>query len=184
LKKEGWYQGVAKKEFTRAKLPLKINGDLRQMAGGADSEEDLELQVVTAKADGKQLEGDPNSPVILLGDSHTLVFQAGGDLHAKGAGLFDHLSAKLGFAVDLLGVRGSGVTPARIKLFQRAKQDGELPCRQKGPHLVFRRPRVHRRRRLEGDSRGAVNTAWTSRESLVCITARFILRWVGRAVCV
>jgi SGNH hydrolase-like domain, acetyltransferase AlgX len=123
LKKEGWYQGVAKKEFTRAKLPLKINGDLRQMAGGAGSEEDLDLQVVTAKADGKQLEGDPNSPVILLGDSHTLVFQAGGDLHAKGAGLFDHLSAKLGFAVDLLGVRGSGVTPARIKLFQRAKQD-------------------------------------------------------------
>jgi hypothetical protein len=123
LQKEGWYQGVAKKEFAAIKLPLKINGDLRQMAGGVGTEEDLELQVVTSKADGKQLEGDPNSPVILLGDSHTLVFQAGGDLHAKGAGLFDHLSAKLGFAVDLLGVRGSGVTPARIKLFQRAKQD-------------------------------------------------------------
>lgn len=123
LKKEGWYQGVAKKEFATAKLPLTINGDLRQMAGGAGSEENLELQVVSAKADGKPVESDPNSPVILLGDSHTLVFQAGGDLHAKGAGLFDHLSAKLGFAVDLLGVRGSGVTPARIKLFQRAKQD-------------------------------------------------------------
>ena len=123
LKKEGWYPGVAKKEFATAKLPITINGDLRQMAGGAGSEEELELQVVTAKADGKPLESDPKSPVILLGDSHTLVFQAGGDLHAKGAGLFDHLSAKLGFAVDLLGVRGSGVTPARIKLFQRAKQD-------------------------------------------------------------
>jgi hypothetical protein len=123
LKKEGWYEGVAKKEFAATKLPLKINGDLRQMAGGAGSEEDLELQVVTAKGDGKSVESDPNSPVILLGDSHTLVFQAGGDLHAKGAGLFDHLSAGLGFAVDLLGVRGSGVTPARIKLFQRAKQD-------------------------------------------------------------
>lgn len=123
LKKEGWYQGVAKKEFARAKLPIKINGDLRQMAGGTGAEEDLELQVVSAKADGKPVESDPASPVILLGDSHTLVFQAGGDLHAKGAGLFDHLSAQLGFAVDLLGVRGSGVTPARIKLFQRAKQD-------------------------------------------------------------
>jgi hypothetical protein len=123
LQKEGWYQGVAKKEFAATKLPLKINGDLRQMAGGVGTEEDLELQVVTAKGDGKSVESDPNSPVILLGDSHTLVFQAGGDLHAKGAGLFDHLSAGLGFAVDLLGVRGSGVTPARIKLFQRAKQD-------------------------------------------------------------
>lgn len=123
LKKEPWYKDVAKKEFSFARLPLRLNGDLRQMAGGSGAEEEMELQVVTAADGGGQVESDPRSPVILLGDSHTLVFQAGGDLHAKGAGLFDHLSAKLGFAVDLLGVRGSGVTPARIKLFQRAKQD-------------------------------------------------------------
>ena len=123
IKKEEWYAATEKKNYTKSKRVVTIHGDLNQMAGGTGPEEEVELAVVTGKDDGKQLESDMKSPVILLGDSHTLVFQAGGDLYAKGAGLFDHLSAELGFAVDLLGVRGSGVTPARIKLFQRAKQD-------------------------------------------------------------
>ncbi len=62
------------------------------------------------------LEPDPSSPVILLGDSHTLVFHAGDDMHAEGAGLADQLALELGFAVDLVGVRGSGATAARINL--------------------------------------------------------------------
>lgn len=123
MKKEAWYAGLEKKNYSKSKLMVTIHGDLNQMAGGTGPEEEMELAVVTGKDDGKQVESDMKSPVILLGDSHALVFQAGGDLYAKGAGLFDHLSAELGFAVDLLGVRGSGVTPARIKLFQRAKQD-------------------------------------------------------------
>lgn len=124
IKKEPWYAEVTKKQYLQSPQKVAIRGDLTQMAGGKGPAEELELTVVTAKDDGRQVESDLNSPVILLGDSHALVFQAGGDLHAKGAGLFDHLSAELGFAVDLQGVRGSGVTPARIKLFQRAKQDG------------------------------------------------------------
>ncbi len=124
IKKEPWYADMTKKEYLQSPQKVAIHGDLTQMAGGTGPAEELELTVVTGKDDGRQVESDMKSPVILLGDSHALVFQAGGDLHAKGAGLFDHLSAELGFAVDLLGVRGSGVTPARIKLFQRTKQDG------------------------------------------------------------
>ena len=123
IKKEAWYGEAVKKEYARNPQKVTIRGDLTQMAGGAGPGEELELSLVTGKDNGKQVEPDMQSPVILLGDSHALVFQAGGDLHAKGAGLFDHLSAELGFPVDLLGVRGSGVTPARIKLFQRVKQD-------------------------------------------------------------
>lgn len=123
VKKEAWYPTLGKKPYSQSKLMVTINGDLNQMAGGTGPEEELDLAVVTGKDDGQGVESDAGSPVLLLGDSHVLVFQAGGDLHAKGAGLFDHLSAELGFAVDLLGVRGSGVNPARIKLFQRTKQD-------------------------------------------------------------
>lgn len=123
IRKEAWYGEAGKKEYNRNPQQVTIQGDLTQMAGGSGPAEELELAMVTGRNDGKPVEPDLQSPVILLGDSHALVFQAGGDLHAKGAGLFDHLSAELGFAVDLLGVRGSGVTPARIKLFQRAKQD-------------------------------------------------------------
>lgn len=129
IKKEVWYPEIAKTEFTKTLQTVSIRGDLSQMMESdkesqatVDSEE-LELSIVKAKETNEAVQSDVKSRVILLGDSHTLVFSAGGDLHAKGAGLFDHLSANLGFAVDLLGVRGSGVTPARIKLYQRSKKD-------------------------------------------------------------
>jgi alginate O-acetyltransferase complex protein AlgJ len=53
-----------------------------------------------------------------MGDSHTLIFH---DplLFARGAGLPDHLALRLGLAVDLVGVRGSGATSTRIELLRR-----------------------------------------------------------------
>lgn len=59
------------------------------------------------------------SPVVLLGDSHNLVFHAGADMHAQGAGLPDHLAHQLGFPVDVVAVRGSGATPSRLNLYRR-----------------------------------------------------------------
>lgn len=122
LKKTDWYGAIPKETLRVTEKQITITGDLSRMSGKEQATEQLSLKIVT-RADGSLLTSDPKSPVILLGDSHTLVFQAGGDLHAKGGGLFDLLSAKLGFAVDLLGVRGSGVTPARINLYQRSKKD-------------------------------------------------------------
>ncbi|MGW8192654.1 MAG: alginate O-acetyltransferase AlgX-related protein [Desulforhopalus sp.] len=122
IQEQDWYKAVEKKQYEATSRKVAINGDLGQMSESAVAPEELLLTVITTDS-GEILASDPQSPVILLGDSHTLVFSAGGDLHFKGAGLFDHLSARLGFAVDLLGVRGSGVTPARIKLFQRSKKD-------------------------------------------------------------
>jgi len=40
-------------------------------------------------------------------------------MQARGAGLADHLALKLGFPVDVVGVRGSGATPCRINLLRR-----------------------------------------------------------------
>ena len=122
IKQYDWYDDYDKRELVRTEQPINMRGDLSQMAGGNDTES-ITLQLITDKATGSFLESDEGSPVLLLGDSHTLVFNSGGDLHAKGAGLFDNLSAELGFAVDLLGVRGSGANPARIRLYQRAKKN-------------------------------------------------------------
>lgn len=124
LQQEEWYDSIPKTEYVEAVQKVMIRGDLAQMMGDNELKEELELTVVSLKNGGGAVASDEKSPVILMGDSHTLVFSAGGDLHAKGAGLFDQLSANLGFPVDLLGVRGSGVTPARINLFQRSKKDG------------------------------------------------------------
>ena len=94
-----------------------ITGDL---AGGKGPEE-LPTRVVES-ADGSPME-DKAGTIVLLGDSHTLVFHSGGELHGTGAGLADQLAAELGMPVDVVGVRGSGATPARVNLLRRAKAD-------------------------------------------------------------
>lgn len=94
-----------------------IAGDLADGKGA----EELPARMVEA-ADGSPME-EKGSPVLLMGDSHCLVFHAGGDLQGTGAGLADQLAAELGMAVDVNGVRGSGATPARVNLLRRAKAD-------------------------------------------------------------
>jgi hypothetical protein len=104
---------------------VEIAGDLwRAFADPSLAKENLALRFVGTRAGGAltPVEPNPSSPVVLLGDSHTLVFHAGGDMHAEGAGLADQLALELGFAVDLVGVRGSGSTAARINLLRRAQQ--------------------------------------------------------------
>ena len=103
--------------FTTATETRTIIGDLTDGKGA----EELPVRVVTG-ADGTALV-DKNSPVILLGDSHTLVFHSGEELHGTGAGLAEQLAAELGIAVDVIGVRGSGATPARVNLLRRAKAE-------------------------------------------------------------
>jgi alginate O-acetyltransferase complex protein AlgJ len=111
-----WLQAKPGK-FKTAAEKRTIVGDLTDGKGS----EELPVRVVTG-ADGAALE-DKASPVVLLGDSHTLVFHAGQELHGTGAGLADQLAAELGLAVDVIGVRGSGATPARVNLLRRAKAD-------------------------------------------------------------
>lgn len=103
--------------FTTATEDRTITGDL---ADGKGSEK-LPVRVVTG-ADGAPIE-DKASPVVLLGDSHTLVFHVGHELHGTGAGIAEQLAAELGIAVDVIGVRGSGATPSRVNLLRRAKAD-------------------------------------------------------------
>ncbi len=125
IKKSKWYAGVAKGKFTTTDRELAIHGDLAAMEK-SDVREEILLSYVVDDTTGKAITPDPESPVLLLGDSHTLVFSVGGDLHSNGAGLFDQLSADLEFPIDRIGVRGSGATPSRIKLYQRSRKDARF----------------------------------------------------------
>jgi alginate O-acetyltransferase complex protein AlgJ len=127
IRKDGWYGAVVRGEFQSKETTVTLSGDLREaLAEGERPErESVRLRVVSGK-DG--------SPVVLMGDSHNLVFHAGADMHATGAGLPDQLALELGFAVDLVAVRGSGATPARINLYRNGRADaGYL----KGKKLVI-----------------------------------------------
>ncbi len=125
IKQKVWYADVPRKTFTAETHQVQINGDLRQGLEDADMPKET-LPLTQIKQDGAPIKPDSESPVLLLGDSHTLVFHSGGKLHAKASGLADHLAHDLGFRIDVLGVRGSGARPARISLFRRARKEGYL----------------------------------------------------------
>jgi hypothetical protein len=117
VKNMPWYADIPRQSHASQWRETQISGDLWQALDDPDLErETLALRQV-------EVEPDESSPVILLGDSHNLVFQSGGDMHARSSGLAAQLSLDLGLAVDLIAVRGSGATPARINLFRRAQRD-------------------------------------------------------------
>lgn len=120
-----WFEAVPKTTFEDEWKTVEIAGDLwRALAEPSLAKERLSLRFVGTGSGGAltPVESDPSSPVVLLGDSHTLVFHTGGDMHAQGAGLADQLALELRFAIGLVGVRGSGATAARINLLRRAQR--------------------------------------------------------------
>jgi alginate O-acetyltransferase complex protein AlgJ len=94
-----------------------VSGDLAVSFDPANPErETVELQTVSGAI-------DENSPVLLIGDSHTLVFSTGGDMLADNAGLAEALALRLGMGVDRIGVKGSAASAVRINLFRKAVKD-------------------------------------------------------------
>ena len=111
-----WITEMPKRSVETETGTVEIIGDLWKELGDQNlQKEQLRLTYVGENI-GASWRG---SPIVLLGDSHSLVFHAGGDMHAQGAGLPDHLARQLGFRVDVVAVRGSGATPSRLNLFRR-----------------------------------------------------------------
>jgi len=139
LKSRPWYKDVKHQAIEAEERTVEINGDLAREMPVRPAPETLCLRFVgTKQADLlRPLEPDEASPVILLGDSHTLVFHSGGDMHTAGAGLADQLAFELGFPVDLIGVRGSGARPARINLYRRGRRDPDYLAGKKAVVWCF-----------------------------------------------
>lgn len=97
---------------------VQIHGDLAQTDTPA---ENLPALIVTESAGpgSTGVQDSRKSPVVLLGDSHNLVFHTGGEMHSTGAGLPDQLCHELGFPMDVVAVMGSGSTAARRSLARR-----------------------------------------------------------------
>ncbi len=102
---------------------IEIDGDLRSAPGNENiSRERLSVRRISKAGSDEPIEPDSGSKIILLGDSHNLVFHSGDDMLCQGAGLPDQLAYELGQPVELVAVRGSGATPARLNLVRRARQ--------------------------------------------------------------
>ncbi|MDB5390553.1 MAG: cell morphology protein [Planctomycetaceae bacterium] len=138
IKLQPWYQQLrASDKFERGSvrvepLMLQIKGDLAILENEQQpAEETLELSKCLSVNDGQKrlIPTVTDSPVLLLGDSHTLVFHDPA-LFAEGCGLADHLARVLELRLDLIGVRGSGANAARISWRRR-------PDPLKGKKLVI-----------------------------------------------
>lgn len=116
-----WLQELKSSKYEAETREQEIAGDLaRLLDESPPGRERLPLSFVGVRDRGALVPVAPDreSPVLLMGDSHTLVFHDP-ELFARGAGLPDHLALELGAPVDLLGVRGSGATTTRIELLRR-----------------------------------------------------------------
>lgn len=119
------------KEYASEWKEVHVSGDLDGLVSHETHKpgpEKIAVQSVSEKGKGVAVEPDANSPLLLLGDSHTLVYH---DFLAERAGLLDQLALQLGFAADLIGTRGSGATPVRINLYRRSVKDAGYLAKKK-----------------------------------------------------
>jgi alginate O-acetyltransferase complex protein AlgJ len=126
LQDRPWLKDVKKVGLASHEKTVSIRGDLLAglKADPAPEAEKLTLRFVGTGAGTaiEPVEPDAASPVLLVADSHGLVFHVGQDLHAKGAGFADQLALELGFPVDLLASRGDGAMKVRVDLYRRANE--------------------------------------------------------------
>lgn len=122
LKNAAWRKRLPRFKSVAETRAVTITGDLARMQNLDDPvTESLPLTFVgTPGKNGKPrpVPISRSSPVLVMGDSHTLVFHDP-TLFAQGAGFPDHVAAGLGIRIDLVGVRGSGATATRITLLRR-----------------------------------------------------------------
>lgn len=111
--------------FTADWKDANISGDLASLAGEAAK---AAPEKIAIRRISPPVAADPRSPLLLMGDSHTLVFH---DFLAERAGLLDQLANELHYAPDLIGTRGSGATAVRVSLYRRAHADPDYLSRKK-----------------------------------------------------
>jgi len=120
-----------RKDYESEWKESRVNGDLVVLLppdAPKPGPEKIAVRSVSEKGTGTAVSPDPNSPVLLLGDSHTLVYH---DFLAERGGLVDQLAQELGFPPDLIGTRGSGATPVRISLYRHSLKNPDYLAKKK-----------------------------------------------------
>ena len=120
IKRFSWYKGISahRRAFTTKDEPFTRHGDLvSRLPEGERAnlapENLVGHQVVNA--DGSLYEDDPDSPIVVLGDSFTGVYQL---MDCEHAGVSAHIAKEITYPVDLLMSYGGGPN-VREKLLRR-----------------------------------------------------------------
>jgi hypothetical protein len=120
IKQYPWYKGIAahRRTYTTKDEPFTRHGDLHARLPEAERakfapETLIGHQVVNP--DGSLYEDDPDSPIVVLGDSFTGVYEL---MDCEHAGVSAHIAKQIGYPVDLVMSYGGGPN-VREKLVKR-----------------------------------------------------------------
>lgn len=124
IKGRPWYAAQPKLKTSTFSATVAVTGDLAQLAGEPlPAKEQLvvrQVKIGEVFADDETLAAQRRaSPIVLMGDSHCLVYGSGGDLLADHAAFGSQLTAETGLPVDVVANRGSGLNAPRIELIRR-----------------------------------------------------------------
>ena len=120
IKQYRWYKGIAahRRTFTTKDDSFTRHGDLHARLPEAERAKFAPETLVghqVVNADGSLYEDDPDSPIILLGDSFTGVYQL---MDCEHAGVSAHIAKNIGYPLDLVMSYGGGPN-VREKLVKR-----------------------------------------------------------------
>jgi hypothetical protein len=124
VKARPWYVAVPKQRFVATWKPFQHSGphyrDFAQTTGQPppppDSVECREVREDDGNGKTSKVESRaPGSPVILIGDSHTIWWRS------QEAALFQQLAVELGFRVDTLATSGGGANESRLNLVREVR---------------------------------------------------------------
>ena len=108
------------KKFAYLEKELSISGDLAVSSSNGESEkETIKLKSVKDNVFAE------NSPILVIGDSHTLIFSSGKDMLAEKSGLCELLAVEIGLPIDRIGIKGSAASAVRMDLFRKATKKTE-----------------------------------------------------------
>lgn len=116
LKGKPWVAGIAKETYDVEERSITYPGDLVELSGETIAPETFKVRRVLKG--GAVLPEDPDSPILVMGDSHTL-FCHEPNMVSDGAGLSDHLALRFGCPIDIIGIKGSASSATRQSLLSR-----------------------------------------------------------------
>lgn len=122
VQKYPWARALPKQRFTTKEAPFSRYGDLHSRLPGPQRSHYKPESLVGHQVlgpDGQPYEDDAESPIVVLGDSFTGVYELTDCQHA---GVSAHIAREIGYPVDLVMSYGGGPN-VRQKLMRRGVED-------------------------------------------------------------
>lgn len=85
----------------------------------------------------RTVESDPNSAMLVIGDSHLQVFRRGGNMLATQGGFIDHLQVDLPAAVEEITMQASGADGPRLEIARTTAKNPDFWAKKKIVVWVF-----------------------------------------------